>query len=323
MRYQRQALRGLATLHRQRIRLLRAASSSCLLFMPALLIASCNLPMTWIFPFTLTAAYSMMIVLLAGRLGRVSLLGLPGMQLLGQFSHAAPWLMPPLPAGMLLLMGLSARHGLHKGLQFWVFALLLNNMMPPLAMPAWQHGWLTLSGALYGWLIARHGLQGWPRVLPGASMPDTRRYAWHLVLWGCLGWLAATHLHLPHTWWLPVLVVGIIDPSPKRMMWLVKERVYGTLHGGLLATLLGWWQPLPAIHMLILCLTLSWALMCMQRSFRGFIACLTLLVLSAMPVAQVEHGAVERIADTVLVGVLLLSLAWWLETGIKTARDTP
>jgi uncharacterized membrane protein YccC len=101
------------------------------------------------------------------------------------------------------------------------------------------------------------------------------------------------------------------------MIWLLKERVYGTLFGGVLAAALAWWQPVPAIHMLILCLSLTTALMLMQRSFRWFIAGLTLLVLSAMPVTQVEHGVVERVADTMLVGVLLGSLAWWLEIGVK------
>ncbi len=101
------------------------------------------------------------------------------------------------------------------------------------------------------------------------------------------------------------------------MIWLVKERVYGTLIGGLLAAGLAWWQPVPAIHMLVLCLTLTAALMLMQRSFRWFIAGLTLLVLSVMPVTQIQHGVVERVADTLLVGVLLASLAWWLELGVK------
>jgi hypothetical protein len=50
-----------------------------------------------------------------------------------------------------------------------------------------------------------------------------------------------------------------------------------------------------------LCLVLTTALMLMQRSFRWFIAGLTLLVLSVMPVAQVQHGW-WRVADTLLVG---------------------
>jgi hypothetical protein len=45
-----------------------------------------------------------------------------------------------------------------------------------------------------------------------------------------------------------------------------------------------------------------------------------LLVLSAMPVTQVQHGVVERVADTMLVGVLLGSLAWWLEMGVRQLR---
>lgn len=275
MTYPRLALRGLATIRHQRLRLLRALTTSTLLFMPAVLIAISAQPAGWIFPFTLTAAYSMMIVLLAGRLQLASVAGLPVMQWLGHASGSQGWLMLPLLAGMLLLMAISARRGLHKGMQFWVFCLLLSNMMPPQGLPASQHALLSVAGALYGLLLGRWGLRGWQRVLPGASPADTRRYAWHLVLGGCLAWLVATRMHLPHTWWLPVLVVGIIDPSPQRMIWLLKERVYGTLFGGVLAAALAWWQPAPAIHMLILCLSLTTALMLMQRSFRWFIAGLT------------------------------------------------
>lgn len=320
MTYPRLALRGLATIRHERFRLMRALSTSTLLFTPAVLIALTSQPASWIFPFTLSAAYSMMIVLLAGRLSLASLAGLPAMQWLGHACGGQGWLMLPVLAGMLLLMALSARRGLHKGMQFWVFCLLLSNMMPPQGMPASLHAVLALAGALYGLLLGRWGLRGWQRVLPGASSADTRRYAWHLVLGGCLAWLASARMHLPHTWWLPVLVVGIIDPSPQRMIWLVKERVYGTLAGGVLAAALAWWQPAPAIHMLILCLSLTTALMLMQRSFRWFIAGLTLLVLSAMPVTQVQHGVVERVADTMLVGVLLGSLAWWLEMGVRQLR---
>ncbi|WP_159880663.1 MULTISPECIES: FUSC family protein [Aquitalea] len=317
MTYPRLALRGLATIRHERFRLMRAVSTSTLLFTPAVLIAISNQPASWIFPFTLSAAYSMMIVLLARRLSLPSLAGLPAMQWLGHAYAGQSWMMLPVLAGMLLLMAVAARRGLHKGMQFWVFCLLLSNMMPSQGIPAGLHALLALAGALYGLMLGHWGLRGWQRVLPGASLADTRRYAWHLVLWGCLAWLASARMHLPHTWWLPVLVVGIIDPSPQRMIWLVKERVYGTLAGGVMAAALAWWQPAPAIHMLILCLSLATALMLMQRSFRWFIAGLTLLVLSAMPVTQVQHGVVERVADTLLVGVLLGSLAWWLEMGVK------
>ncbi|PXX46348.1 MULTISPECIES: FUSC family protein [Aquitalea] len=317
MTYPRMALRSLATIRHERFRLLRALSTSTLLFLPAMVFALTDQPAGWIFPFTLTTAYSMMIVLLAGRLQWVSLAGLPAMQWLGQASQGQDGLMLAALVCMLLLMATAARRGLHKGLQFWVFCLLLSNMMPASSLPLGQHLLLAGSGAVYGLLLGRWGLRGWARVLPGAARADARRYAWHLTLWGCLAWLAAAHLHLPHTWWLPVLVVGIIDPSPRRMIWLVKERVYGTLIGGLLAAGLAWWQPVPAIHMLVLCLTLTAALMLMQRSFRWFIAGLTLLVLSVMPVTQIQHGVVERVADTLLVGVLLASLAWWLELGVK------
>lgn len=317
MSYQRMALRGLATIRLQRYRLLAALSTSTLLFLPAVIIALSGLPAVWIFPFTLTAAYAMMVALLAGRLRLASLLGLPAMQLLGLATATSSWLLLPLLATTLLLMAAAARSGLHKGLQFWVFCLLLGNMQPPLPLPYWLHGGIALLGAAYGLLLARFGLRGWQRVLPGASRQDTWRYAWHLLLWGCLSWLAAARWHLPHAWWLPVLVVGIIDPSPKRMIWLLKERVYGTFIGCLLAALLAWWQPPAAIHMLLLCLTLTIALMLMQHSFRWFIAGLTLLVLSVMPVEQVQHGVLERIADTILLGVLLGSLAWWLEMGLQ------
>jgi hypothetical protein len=317
MIYPRLALRGLATIRHARFRLLRALSTSTLLFVPAMLFAISDQPASWIFPFTLSAAYSMMIMLLAKRLSLLSLLGLPAMQWLGQACAGKAWLMLPVLAAMLLLMAQASRRGLHKGVQFWVFCLLLANMMPAPALPAGQHAVLAFCGAVYGLLLGRYGLAGWHRVLPGAAREDARRYAWHLLLFGGLAWLAAGRWHLPHTWWLPVLVVGIIDPSPQRMLWLVKERVYGTLLGGVLAALLAWWQPPPAIHMLVLCLSLTTALMLMQRSFRWFMAGLTMLVLSVMPVAQIQHGVVERVADTLLVGVLLGSLAWWLEMGVK------
>ena len=317
MTYPRLALRGLATIRHVRFRLLHALSTSTLLFVPAMLFALSDQPASWIFPFTLSAAYSMMIVLLAKRLSLYSLAGLPAMQWLGQACIGKEWLMLPVLAGMLLIMALVSRHGLHKGMQFWLFSLLLANMMPASTLPIGQHALLAFCGAVYGLLLGHYGLADWHRVLPGAARDDVRRYAWHLLLCGCLAWLAGGRWHLPHTWWLPVLVVGIIDPSPQRMLWLVKERVYGTLLGGVLAALLAWWQPPPAIHMLIMCLVLTTALMLMQRSFRGFIAGLTLLVLSVMPVAQVQHGVVERVADTLLVGVLLGSLAWWLEIGVR------
>jgi hypothetical protein len=65
MTYPRLALRGLATIHHVRFRLLHALSTSTLLFVPAMLFAISDQPASWIFPFTLSAAYSMMIVLLA------------------------------------------------------------------------------------------------------------------------------------------------------------------------------------------------------------------------------------------------------------------
>lgn len=321
MSYSRRALQGLAALHRERARLTRATAASGLLFLPAVLIALAGLPADWIFPLTLSAAYGLLIRLLASRLETASLLGLPAMHMLGQLSAPHVWLALPLLAWALWTMGRLSRIGLHKGAQFWVYSLLLGNMMPPLALPYWQHAGLMMAGVLYGILIGRHALAGWQRVLPGAAKDDSLRYARHLLAGVCLAWLAAVQLKLPHTWWLPIIVAGLLDPSPSRMRWLVRERVIGTLIGAALALLLAWCQLPPAWHLLTLCLGMSYALMKMQRSFRGFISGLTFVVLSVMPETLIRAGSLERLADTVLVGLLLMALAWRLERRMEDAAQ--
>ncbi|NWK77884.1 hypothetical protein [Aquitalea sp. LB_tupeE] len=158
MSYPRLALRGLATIRHVRFRLLHALSTSTLLFVPAMLFALSDQPASWIFPFTLSAAYSMMIVLLAKRLSMYSVFGLPAMQWLGQASIGKARLMLPVLAGMLLVMAMASRRGLHKGMQFWVFSLLLANMMPASTLPAGQHAVLAFGGAVYGLLLGQYGL---------------------------------------------------------------------------------------------------------------------------------------------------------------------
>jgi uncharacterized membrane protein YccC len=92
------------------------------------------------------------------------------MQWLGQACIGKPWLMLPVLAGMLLIMAMTSRCGLHKGMQFWVFGLLLANMMPTPALPAWQHALLAFCGAVYGccWVVT-----AW-RLAPGVTRRRAR-----------------------------------------------------------------------------------------------------------------------------------------------------
>ncbi|OWY38007.1 hypothetical protein CEK28_13820 [Xenophilus sp. AP218F] len=315
MPYQKFALHSLGWLHYQRQRIGRACLISLLLFAPATAMTLGGLPAA-VFVFTLAANYSLLTLIMAKRLQPLSVAAIPGLYLAGRLACGHPWLMLLLLAAALLLMGLAARRGLHKGVQFWVFSLLLGNMTPPSTLPPWQEaGWMWL-GCLYGTALCGWGLREWLRVLPGEAAPEARRYAGHLLLWGTLAWLAGLWLHSPHAWWLPIAALAILDPLPERMLWLARERAIGTLAGALISAGLFWTltalRAAPVWHVAALCLLQMLMLITMRHSFRVFIAMLTALVLSLLPAAQLASGALERVADTLAAGLLLAALAWLL-----------
>ncbi|OHX21593.1 FUSC family protein [Chromobacterium sphagni] len=315
MPHRKLALHSLGWLRYQRRRILRAGQISALLFAPAVGLALAGHAAA-VFLFALAANYSVLCMILARRLQPWSVPAIPALYLAGRLCVGQPLAMALLLSACLALLAASARRGLHKGMQFWVFALLLGNMTPTAAIAPWQEaGWMLL-GAGYGGALARIGLADWFQALPGAAAADARRYAWHLLPWGMLAWLAGNWMHGAHAWWLPLAVVAIPDPSPERMLWLARERAIGTLAGTLLSGLLYWtllWLSLaPVWHVLALCLLQMLLLITIRHSFRVFIAMLTALVLSLLPPTQLAHGMLERVADTLIAAMLLGALAWFL-----------
>ncbi|AXE29726.1 hypothetical protein DK842_07385 [Chromobacterium phragmitis] len=324
MPYQKYALHGLGWVRYQRRRILRAALFSALLFAPAaaLTLAGHGAGM---FLFALAANYSAFCMMLARRLQPWSLLAIPGLYLAGRLCAGQPTIMLLLLAAGLALQALSARRGLHKGVQFWLFALLLGNMTPAAAIPPWQEAAWMLLGAAYGGALARLGMRDWFRVLPAASVADARRYAWHLLPWGLLAWLAASWMRGAHAWWLPIAAVAIPDPSPERMLWLARERTIGTLAGALLGAGLYWalraLDAAPIWHVLALASLQAATLIAMRHSFRVFVALLTALVLSLLPPGQLASGALERVEDTLIAALLFGALAWFLRQRKPPAQD--
>ncbi|MDF0604063.1 FUSC family protein [Neisseriaceae bacterium TC5R-5] len=308
--YQKTALRSLAVLHRQQPRLLRAMLISLLLFTPATLFSLSGLN-DLIYPFTLAATYGVIIYIQAKPLSWPSILLLPTLCLAGRLSIPFPPAMFGLLFTCLVLMASSARRGWHKGIQFWVFGLLLGNMTQSSSLLPWQEALLMVMGCTYGVALARLGLYNWGRILPGASVDDSYRYMLHLVPAGLLAWLLAYWMHWPHGWWLVLLAVGIPDPSPERLLQLAKERIIGTLQGALFAAALFYLSLSIVLHSLGLCLMLTVALVSLQRNFRLFVSMLTALVLSLLPASQFGHGVLERVIDT-LAAALFFSLLLWL-----------
>ncbi|AUH53213.1 hypothetical protein CXB49_21675 [Chromobacterium sp. ATCC 53434] len=315
MPYQKYALHSLGWVRYQRRRILRAALFSALLFAPAAALTLAGHG-AGVFLFALAANYSALCLVLARRLQPLSLLAIPGLYLAGRLCVGHPALMLALLAAALALQALSARRGLHKGVQFWLFALLLGNMTPAAAIPPWQEAAWMLLGAGYGGALARLGLKDWFRVLPAACAADARRYAWHLLPWGVLAWLASGWMRGAHAWWLPIAAVAIPDPSPEQMLLLARERTIGTLAGALLGGALYWSQRAldasPLVHVLVLALLQTAVLIAMRHSFRVFVALLTALVLSLLPPDQLARGALERVEDTLIAALLFAALAWFL-----------
>ncbi|UTH76065.1 FUSC family protein [Chromobacterium sp. IIBBL 290-4] len=323
MPYQKYALHSLGWVRYQRRRILKAALFSALLFAPAAALTMGGLG-AGVFVFALAANYSALCMMLARRLQPASWLAIPACYLIGRLCVDWPLPMFAVLAASLALLACSARHGLHKGVQFWVFALLLGDMTPAAAIPPWQEaGWMLL-GAAYGGTLARIGLKDWFRVLPAASAADVRRYAWHLLPWGLLAWLAGGWMHSAHAWWLPIAAIAIPDPSPERMLWLARERAMGTLAGALLSGLLYWLLRAlslgPLWHVLALAALQMTMLIAMRHSFRVFVALLTALVLSLLPTAQLASGALERVEDTLIAALLFGALAWFLR---QRAQPSP
>lgn len=324
MPYPKYALHSLGWMRYQRRRILRAALFSALLFAPAAALTLSGHG-AGVFLFALAANYSALCMMLARRLQPLSLLAIPGLYLAGRLCAGHPAIMLALLATGLALQALSARRGLHKGVQFWLFALLLGNMTPAAAMPPWQEAAWMLAGAGYGGALARLGLRDWFRVLPAACAADARRYAWHLLPWGILAWLAGGWMRGAHAWWLPIAAVAIPDPSPDQMLWLARERTIGTLAGALLSGLMYWslraLEAPPLWHVLTLALLQMAMLIAMRHSFRVFVALLTALVLSLLPPGQLASGALERVEDTLVAALLFAALAWFLRQRAPAVPD--
>lgn len=308
----------------QRQRLQHALLASCGVLFPAMLALSFDADAV-ARPLALATLYGLFIALLAPRLMRATLLALPAAFAAGQWLHANLLVLGALLAVLLALQALSSRRGWHKGVQFWVFMLLLGQWSPPAALPPWLQALAMLAGSAWGMALAATLLPAWRSFPPRASPRAALHYGLVMLTLALLLWTASSRLQPLHGYWLPILALGMCDPSAEQMGWLGRERVIGTLYGAVAAWLLGWLPPTPLWHALLLILVLSATLMMMGKHFRGFIAGLTLLVLTLQPPQLFRASLLERLLDTVACALAVSAVAWlvlrWQGRGSPQAAD--